>query len=147
MDPRVKKVIGFIFLKSAFTSRNLTSLGLVAIFLGIYMASGGKIATLPSVQAGGNFGGIKNSGASEAVDPKPMKIDSVVDLETTEDSAIDPAAPRVQGLFGKTPASLEPVKPLKDQVVEEPIAEDLDQDSQDERLDGLLNRLEGMDPK
>lgn len=136
MDHRVKKVLGFLFLKGAMTSRNLTSLGLVALFFGVYVASGGKIAALPNLEASGNFGGIKNPVAVQDTDSPDVVDDEVV--------------PPTKGIFTKGPEQLKPVNPLKDQLEETEETKDLDQedpDNQDERLNSLLNRLEGMEPK
>lgn len=40
-----KKVLGFLLCRSAFTQRNLTSIGLVVIFFVVYVLAGGKITT------------------------------------------------------------------------------------------------------
>jgi hypothetical protein len=46
-----KKVLGFLLCRSAFTQRNLTSIGLVVIFFVVYVLAGGKITTgVPSMK-------------------------------------------------------------------------------------------------
>ena len=55
-----KKIVEFLILKPAFTSRNLSSLGLVAIFFLVYWLAGGKVA-VPNVKQGSNFGSVTSS--------------------------------------------------------------------------------------
>ncbi len=58
---QTKRILGFLLLKPAISSRNLTSLGLVGIFFGVYVAAGGKLEGLPAVQTeGGGFGAVHN---------------------------------------------------------------------------------------
>jgi hypothetical protein len=57
-----KRILSFLLLKPAISSRNLTSLGLVGIFFGVYVAAGGKIEGLPAVQEGASgFGAVHSS--------------------------------------------------------------------------------------
>lgn len=59
-----KKIAGFLMMRPAFTQRNLTSVGLVALFFFAYILMGGKITTdLPEVSKDGAFG----SGGVDAV--------------------------------------------------------------------------------
>ena len=52
-----KKVAGFFLMKPAFTQRNITSVGLVALFFVVYILMGGKVTTeLPKVNKSGAFG-------------------------------------------------------------------------------------------
>jgi hypothetical protein len=44
-----KKIAEFLLLKPAFSTRNLTSILLVALFFGVYVASGGKVKSFPVV--------------------------------------------------------------------------------------------------
>ncbi|MFN8391986.1 MAG: hypothetical protein U0136_16975 [Bdellovibrionota bacterium] len=54
-----RKVVGFIFLQSAFTRRNFTTLILVAIFFSVYVMSGGTISTaIPKLPDPTTFGGV-----------------------------------------------------------------------------------------
>lgn len=55
-----KKVVNFLVLRSAFTQRNVTSLGLVGIFFVVYLISGGKVTlnSLPPIQRSDSFGGV-----------------------------------------------------------------------------------------
>jgi hypothetical protein len=56
-----KKVIGFLVFKSVMTGRNLSSLALVVFFFGVYWAAGGRISSLPVVEADARrFGGAKS---------------------------------------------------------------------------------------
>lgn len=56
-----KKFFEYLFLKPAFTSRNLSSLFLVGAFFGIYILAGGKIEAIPNVKAGAGFGTVESS--------------------------------------------------------------------------------------
>lgn len=56
-----RKLRDLLLLKPAISVRNLTSLGLVFLFFGVYVASGGKVTTTPSVKPGGGFGGLEES--------------------------------------------------------------------------------------
>ena len=66
-----KKVISFLLLRPAFTMRNLTSIGLVAIFFAIYVLAGGKVSLMPAVPRGQGFGSLEkeNPAAMRSVDP------------------------------------------------------------------------------
>lgn len=51
MNDKAKNVLGFLFMSSAFTQRNVTSVVLVMVFFGVYIAAGGKITTtLPRLE-------------------------------------------------------------------------------------------------
>ena len=62
-----KRILSFLLLKPAISSRNLTSLGLVGIFFGVYVAAGGKIEGLPAVQEGASGFGALQSGSAPAL--------------------------------------------------------------------------------
>lgn len=53
-----KQVAGAVFMKGALSGRNLTSLALVAFFFGVYVASGGKISSIPRLDNNAQFGGV-----------------------------------------------------------------------------------------
>ncbi len=63
MDKR--RLRDFLLLKPAVSSRNLTSLLLVAIFFGVYVAAGGKVSTIPEVAPGEGFGTVTSDRAAE----------------------------------------------------------------------------------
>lgn len=52
----VKKFVNFIIPLRAMSPRNLTSLGLVALFFAIYVLSGGKVQSIPKSQDFQSFG-------------------------------------------------------------------------------------------
>ena len=58
-----KKAAEFIFMKSAFSQRNLVSIGLVIFFMFIFKLSGGGFGfdKISSVGAGATFGGVENT--------------------------------------------------------------------------------------
>ncbi len=57
-----KKLVGFLIPLKAISPRNLTSLGLVAVFFAVYVICGGKIQSVPRVPVGKSFGGVRSSG-------------------------------------------------------------------------------------
>lgn len=61
-----KKVVNFLVLRPAFTSRNLTSIGLVVLFFLIYVLSGGKVTWAPNMKSArdAGFGGVTDPGAA-----------------------------------------------------------------------------------
>ena len=74
-----KKVLGFLLLKPAFNSRNLTSLALVALFFGVYVASGGKVTSVPKLKAGaGGFGSVTATDSGETLDEAVAPSSEVV---------------------------------------------------------------------
>ena len=111
MNEKWKKTLDFVLLKPAVSSRNLTSIALVAAFFGVYIAAGGKIAALPNVQRAGGFGTVDVSGkdlktpdkkvqpakrntVSKEIEaapaPKPVKKERQISLFDFEDSAAAP---------------------------------------------------------
>ena len=53
-----KRFLGFLFFRSAMTQRNLTSLGLVGLFVLFYLLAGGKCVRVPDVRPGTSFGSV-----------------------------------------------------------------------------------------
>ena len=63
-----KKALEFIFLRSAFTQRNLSSVGLVALFVGAYSILGGGVTTTPpNIQSGSTFGSVNGMGEEKSL--------------------------------------------------------------------------------
>ena len=62
-----KKLLEFLILKPAFSSRNLSSLGLVLLFFIIYWLAGGKV-TIPDVKQGSNFGSVTRAERNRQVE-------------------------------------------------------------------------------
>ena len=89
----VKKTIQFLFLKPAFTSRNVTSILLVGVFFGVYIVSGGSVRSIPKVTPGDGFGIVQ---AKETIS-ETKKTNSVLDILTPSSSKRD--------LFNKSSAS------------------------------------------
>ncbi len=77
-----KRVANFLLLRPAFSSRNLTSLALVALFFGVYVAAGGKVSSIPKLQTGNSFGGISIPDGAPTSDSG-----RAIDARTTETSA------------------------------------------------------------
>ena len=75
---KVKKALGFLMLKPAVSSRNLTSIGLVAAFFGVYLAAGGRIAALPNVQSGDGFGAVKTDRPPAAATQNPSNTRGIL---------------------------------------------------------------------
>lgn len=75
-----KKVLDFLILKPAFTSRNLTSLGLVGIFFLVYILAGGRI-TVPDVKQGANFGSVSQEPGVASMPPSSPMVNSAAVVE------------------------------------------------------------------
>lgn len=68
-----KKVFSFLLCSSAFTKRNISSVGLVLIFFLVFILAGGKIDTnLPSAKQAGSFGSMNSPGAPDANNSKEV---------------------------------------------------------------------------
>lgn len=52
-----KKILRFLLLGDALSSRNLTAIGLVVLLMGVYAASGGRIKFVSIKPGKGDFGG------------------------------------------------------------------------------------------
>ena len=85
---KAKKVVEFLILKPAFTSRNLSSLGLVAIFFLVYWLAGGKV-DIPNVKQGSNFGSVTSSG--DKLTPAPSGIAALHQNLTVAPSKLEAA--------------------------------------------------------
>lgn len=96
---QTKRILGFLLLKPAISSRNLTSLGLVAIFFGVYVAAGGKIQGLPVIEDGSGFGAIEKTEQAA-----PATAAERTHLETPPPAGLDTS--RLQ--FGKKNESGQP---------------------------------------
>ncbi len=147
-----KKVLGFVLCSSAFTKRNLSSLGLVLAFLFMYVLAGGKIETkLPSPSKVGAFGeseeavGIKRKNSEQVLGITPSK-----ERASREDSTLERGR-----IFANEEASeLEPIN--KDLLIKNQRGDQLSnrdrvaiQNSQKQERDPLLaieERL-GKNPK
>ena len=66
---KAKQVLNFLLLKPAMSSRNLTSIALVALFFGVYVAAGGKISSIPQIDQGSGFGTVKSSTSNIPTSP------------------------------------------------------------------------------
>ncbi len=96
MNDKAKSVLGFLFMSSAFTQRNVTSVLLVMVFFGVYIAAGGKITTtLPRLEkvkamSAPGLGGTpvgKGMAAGNAASDKSAPMRAVPDL--TQDESQD----------------------------------------------------------
>ena len=65
-----RKVVKYLLVGSAFNRRNFTSLGLVMVFVAVYIMSGGKVSTaVPRFQDTGTFGTPAVPGAATVTAP------------------------------------------------------------------------------
>jgi hypothetical protein len=102
---RAKKIISFLLLAPAVNKRNLTSLALVAVFFGVYVASGGKVTSLPRVAPGQGFGGlgqgqevqVTGDVQSESGSSTSASVDRLPNAAGTNNTAV-----------GKQPSEIEP---------------------------------------
>lgn len=91
-----KKILNFLLFRSALSSRNLSSLALVALFFGVYVAAGGKIAPIPvKPDKPNSFSG---TATGDKEDPRARLEDL---SEVTGDVA--PDAKPTGNVFGKRP--------------------------------------------
>ncbi len=139
-----KKVLGFLLLKPAFNSRNLTSLALVALFFGVYVASGGKVTSVPKLKAGaGGFGSVTATDSGETLDEVVAPGSEVVpaDDSLSEEAAL-PAKRKRSTLFDDSNVT-EKSQPSREDVVIEHEA----QPDRSHSADGLVDiekRLKGV---
>lgn len=57
MNGKIKKTLQFLVCAPAFSQRNITSIGLVILFVLVYVLAGGKVTTsLPNMSKNGAFG-------------------------------------------------------------------------------------------
>ncbi len=61
MNTKTKKFLNVLLMGSAVSTRNLTSLALVALFFAIYVAAGGRISSVPKVKSGEGFGSAQSA--------------------------------------------------------------------------------------
>ncbi len=88
-----KKILNILLMRSAFSTRNLTSLALVALFMCVYVAAGGKITTVPpNIKAGASFGDLDS--LAPIVAEKGSSVPSMLKkyLPNSQDSTRDPAS-------------------------------------------------------
>jgi hypothetical protein len=62
-----RKVVDFLLLRSVMTKKNFSSIGLVALFFGVYVLFGGKVVWVPKVDRTGGFGAAENDSLGGAV--------------------------------------------------------------------------------
>lgn len=134
---KLKKILAVVFFKGAFSNRNLSSLLLVAVFFGIYIAAGGKIAPMPNLERGDGFGEIKKDL------PLNVKIDQDLKSEIEEEKKIEEEQDSID-LFGGVSqgvsiAEEEDLKNAENSSEENQEAKDKDIGSLRDRL----NRLKG----
>ena len=78
---KTNKFIQFLLLKPVFSSRNLTSIALVALFVAVYVLAGGKITTVPKVSNSNAFGGIETKEEkrkpvpAQRIEPAPQRVE------------------------------------------------------------------------
>lgn len=85
-----KKVLGFLVMKPAWSTRNITSLALVALFFGVYVAAGGKITAVPKVKQGTGFGTLGTEATTLPADTAEVDAAAAkdpVDLDALTSSA------------------------------------------------------------
>ena len=93
-----KRIMNFLILRPAITTRNLTSLALVGLFFLIYLASGGTISTLPNVSTGEGFGSINTYEDSSPLllgDVEKKNPTTIERVGTSVESAGDSARKRL----------------------------------------------------
>jgi hypothetical protein len=93
-----KKVLSFLLCSSAFTKRNISSLGLVAFFFFVYVLAGGKIDTaIPSPSKIGAFGSGETDGVFDLGKVSKDKSAEVLGITRSKERADRENAPLVKG--------------------------------------------------
>ena len=75
----LKKVVDFLILRPVFTKRNFSSLGIVAIFVGVYLALGGRFNAPADLKNPESFGGMPHKQAAEPNRPQPVRPEAALD--------------------------------------------------------------------
>ena len=134
MDKR--RIRDFLLLKPAVSSRNLTSLLLVAIFFGVYVAAGGKVSTIPEVAPGEGFGTVTSNQVSdtEGYEEEAVEIEEPVRKKVTRTKKRTAKKSRVS-----RKRVVEPVEEIDD-VEEEEAFEEAEEISDDD-LSSIEKRL------
>jgi hypothetical protein len=88
-----KRTLNFIFLRQAFTSRNLVSLLLVGFLFVVYYLSGGKVIQIPKLDQAGTFGGVR--AAAPLPETSQKSVDSRMPSSLASDSEVRKTAPAV----------------------------------------------------
>jgi hypothetical protein len=93
-----KKIVSVLFLSSAFTKRNVSSVGLVALFLLVYVLAGGKIDTkLPTVSQSGAFGSVGGRDLDNVIAQPKANSKEVLGIVPTENRALREDASQTRG--------------------------------------------------
>ena len=134
---KIKKVLGFLFMKSAFSKRNFTSVALVLFFMLIYKLSGGGFGfdSLPDLQRGTSFGGVE-SGSLYGEDGYYDEAQA-----DTEDAGV------IEDIFGKREADnaeQEDTEVFEDEVIDEVEYEEEEREDDDSSLGSLEERLKNL---
>ncbi|MCB0344389.1 MAG: hypothetical protein KDD66_04705 [Bdellovibrionales bacterium] len=138
---KVNKVVSFLLLRPAFTGRNVTSLGLVAVFFMVYVLAGGKITTVPTMKPGGSFGSVESAGSP-----------ALPGTQQNPQEAADPAAQpqgqavstRIDSLFGSNGGTQPPKTEARPARNADAAAQHPDGDK---GLDDIEARLKGLSSK
>lgn len=90
---RAKKIINFLILRPAFTSRNMSSLGLVALFFALYILAGGKVTWIPDIKAGQGFGTVNRSSVTSqpSMDEAPTMPNVMNSADVQKPVTVSPA--------------------------------------------------------
>lgn len=97
---KAKKILNFLILRPIYNKSNFATFGLVALFFGLYMAIGGKVAPLPKLEDGGSFGSV-NLEDEQKTDfgQNKKKIDNYLGLTESADRQAREDAMNQRGLM------------------------------------------------
>lgn len=115
------KVVNFLLLGDAFTSRNITSIGLVIIFFFIFYLAGGKVTWRPQIQNGASLSPVYT-------EPAP-----------------DPVAKSVERVSPEISPAQDPV--VSPVIAGEPKAPDTSEEMESEKMRNLRDRLQNLGAK
>ena len=137
---KTRKVVEFLLLKPAFTSRNISSVLLVGVFFAIYVMAGGKVTWVPKVNArGGAFGSVGQEG--RALPGSPADSTRVSGPTAAEHRPVLPAASSVPASSSASSTA------SQDNAGSKAVSSSSSVASGEDRLDLIRDRLKSMNKK
>lgn len=127
MEGKTKRVLDFLLLRPAFTGRNLFSIFLVMLFVGVYIASGGRVHSLPKIKPGAQFGAVESQPGSQAAEQVTAPTEAI------------------KGLFGKGESNTAQHERKEESAVDGSNAQSTESPAQ--KLEKLRNRLKQTNQK
>lgn len=128
MEGKGRRVLDFLLLRPAFTGRNLFSIFLVMLFVGVYIASGGRVHSIPKIKPGSQFGAVETQ-----------------QVPAAQEEAVAPTEV-IKGLFGRAEKK-EPIAQNQDEAAEVVEGSPQSGETPAQKLEKLRNRLKQTNQK